>query len=277
MSDVFQWMAWDMAFAEKSTRTQKIYLADAKAFAAFQGRPPGELGQAEVRLYVKHLIDRNLSASRLRQHLAALVFLYRRTLGMPQAVSFFAWPNNAEPLPVVLSAGEVARLLAAIPSPVYRMLFRTMFAAGLRTSEACRMQMGDLDTDLGVIRVLGKGRFERMVALHPRLRDALRDYWREVRPLPPWVFTGQRGRPVDCDQARKVFKASVRQSGLTKRATPHALRHTYATMLLEQGNDLRVIQALLGHRNISSTERYLHVATHLITASTDVLGLLPAS
>lgn len=177
-----------MAFAEKSTRTQKIFLADAKAFAAFQVHPPGELGQAEVRLYVKHLIDRNLSASRLRQH------------------------------------------LAAIPSPVYRMLFRTMFAAGLRTSGVCRMRMGDLDTDLGVIQVLGKGRFERMVALHPRLRDALRGYWREVRPLPPWVFTGQRGRPVDCDQARKVFKAAVRQSGLTKRADLRWTRKTSSSL-----------------------------------------------
>jgi len=153
MSDVFERMAWDMGFAAKSVRTQKIYLADAKAFGAFHGVPPGELGQPEVRLYVEHLIGRKLSASRLRQHLAALVFLYRKTLGMPQAVSFFSWPEDAERLPVVLSVEEVTRLLAAISNPVYQMMFRMMFACGLRISEACRIQVAHLDATLGVIRI----------------------------------------------------------------------------------------------------------------------------
>ena len=274
MSDVFERMAWDMGFAAKSARTQKIYLADAKAFAAFHGVAPGDLGQPEVRVYVEHLIKRKLSASRMRQHLSALVFLYRKTLGMPQAVSFFSWPDDAERLPVVLSAEEVRRLLAVMPNPVYQMMFRTMFAAGLRISEACRIQVAHLDATLGVIRVMGKGQVERLVALHPSLLEALRRYWRETRPVPPWLFTGRMGFPLDFDQARRVFKAAVKATGLTKRATPHSLRHTYATLLLEQGEDLRVIQALLGHRSIQSTEVYLHVATHMIRRSTDVLALL---
>ena len=211
----------------------------------------------------------------MRQHLSALVFLYRKTLGRPEAVSFFSWPKDAERLPVVLSVEEVARLLEAVPGDNYRMLFRTMFAAGLRIREACRLQMGDLDAERGVIRVIGKGGHERQAALHPRLLEALRTYWREVRPVRPWLFTGRVGNPLDPDQARKVFKEAVRESGLAKRATPHALRHTYATLQMEQGTDLRVIQALLGHATIRSTERYLHVATHLITSSTDPLELLP--
>lgn len=275
MPDWNKRMEWDLAFARKSERTQKNYLADVRAFETYHGRSPEELGQPEVRVWVEHLLGRQLSPSRLRQHLAALVFLYRKTLGRPQAVSFFSWPNDPESLPVVLSAEEVAGLLNAMPSPVYRMMFRTMFAAGLRISEACRVQVGHLDAELGVIRVVGKGQTERLVALHPPLLAALREYWREHRPVPPWLFTGQRGQPLHFDQARRVFKAAVVQAGLTKRATPHALRHTYATMLLEQGDNLRTIQALLGHRSIKSTERYLHVTTHLITASTDVLGLLP--
>jgi site-specific recombinase XerD len=115
MRDVFERMAWDMAFAKKSVRTQKIYLSDAKAFAAFHGRSPEGMGQPEVRVWVEHLVERQVSPSRLRQHLAAMTFLYRKTLGMPQAVSFFSWPNDPEPLPVVLSPAEVARLLAAMP------------------------------------------------------------------------------------------------------------------------------------------------------------------
>lgn len=268
-------LAWDLEFAGRAARTRKVYLADARAFAAFSGRSPEALGQAEVRAWVEHLVAAGTSPSRLRQHLSALVFLYRRTLGRSEVVSFFAWPKDAVRLPVVLSVGEVARLLAAVEGEAYRMLFRTMFAAGLRIREACRLQVSDLDAERGVIRVLGKGGVERHAALHPRLLAALRRHWREARPVPPWLFTGRAGRPLDPDQARKVFKAAVRNSGLAKRATPHALRHTYATLLLEQGTDLRVIQALLGHATLRSTERYLHVATHLLTASADPLELLP--
>lgn len=268
-------LAWDLEFAGRAVRTRKVYLADGRAFAAFSGRSPEALGQADVRAWVEHLIAVGTSPSRLRQHLSALVFLFRKTLGRPEAVSFFSWPKDAERLPVVLSVEEVARLLEAVDGEAYRMLFRTMFAAGLRIREACRLQVEDLDAARGVIRVVGKGGSERQAALHPRLLAALRRHWCEARPAPPWLFTGRVGKPLDPDQARKVFKAAVRESGLTKRATPHALRHTYATLLLEQGTDLRVIQALLGHATIRSTERYLHVATHLITASADPLELLP--
>lgn len=275
MADWLARMEWDLGFARKSERTRKIYLADARAFAAHHGRSPEELGQPEVRAWVEHLLGRNLSPSRIRQHLAALVFLYRKTLGVPQAVSFFSWPEDAERIPVVLSPEEVGRLLEAMPTPAYRMMFCTMFAAGLRIREACRLRLEDLDSERGVIRVMGKGQVERLAALHPPLLSSLRAYWKHFRPVSPWLFTGRLGLPLDTDQARKVFKAAVRTVGLSKRATPHALRHTYATLLLEQGTDLRVIQALLGHATIRSTERYLHVATHLITASADPMVLLP--
>jgi len=268
-------MAWDLAFAQRARKTQKIYLADARAFTAFHGRSPEELGQAEVRVWVERLIGLGTQPSRIRQHLSALVFLYRKTLGRPEAVSFFSWPKNPERLPVVLSVEDVSRLLEAVEGENYRMLFRTMFAAGLRIREACRLQTSDLDGNRGVIRVFGKGGKERQVALHPKLLEALRAYWREVRPVPPWLFTGRVGNPLDPDQARRVFREAVRKAGLGRKVTPHALRHTYATLMLEQGTDLRVIQALLGHSTVRSTERYLHVATHLLVASPDPLELLP--
>ena len=175
---------------------------------------------------------------------------------------------------MVLSLDEVSRLLEAVEGDNYRMLFRTMFSAGLRIQEACRLQIGDLDGDRHVIRVLGKNGRERQAALHQLLLESLRSYWRKVRPVPPWMFTGRVGNPLDVDQARKVFKAAVKAIGLSKQATPHSLRHTYATLQMEQGTDLRVIQVLLGHSTIRSTERYLHVSTHLITESKDPLELL---
>jgi integrase/recombinase XerD len=268
-------MAWDLGLARRADRTRKVYLADARAFVAFHGKSPECLGQADVRSWVEHLIARGTSPSRLRQHLSALVFLYRKTLGKPEAVSFFSWPKDALRLPVVLSVDEVSRLLKAVKGANYRMLFRTMFSAGLRIQEACHLRVMDLDGERGVIRVMGKGQVERLVALHPLLLESLRSYWREVRPVHPWLFTGRVGKPLDPDQARKVFKEAVREAGLLKRATPHALRHTYATLQMEWGTDLRVIQALMGHASIRSTERYLHVATHLLMASTDPLEWLP--
>jgi len=275
MGDVFKRLAWDLGFAGRAERTQKIYLADARAFAAFHGQPPEELGQEAVRAWVEHLIEQGTSATRLRQHMSALVWLFRKTLGKPEAVSFFSWPKIPSRLPVVLSVEEVAALLEAVEGDNYRMLFRTMFAAGLRIHEACRLRLDDLDAQRHVIRVMGKGKVERQGVLHQRLLEALRTYWAEVHPVRPWLFTGRVGKPLDPDQARKVFKAALRETGLTKKATPHALRHTYATLLLEQGTDLRVIQVLLGHKTLRSTERYLHVTTHLLTASADPLGLLP--
>jgi len=275
MDKVFGRMAWDLEFAGRAARTRKVYLADVRAFVAFQGKSPEELGQAEVRVWIEHLIGIGTSPSRLRQHLSALVFLYRKTLGRPEAVSFFSWPKDALRLPVVLSVEEVSRLLVAVEGDNYRMLFRTMYAAGLRISEACQLHVGDLDAARGIIRVMGKGQVERQAALHPRLLDALRTYYGEVRPVRPWLFTGRAGKPLDPDQTRKVFKEALRRTGLTKLATPHTLRHTYATLMLEQGTDLRVIQALLGHASIQSTERYLHVSTRMIAGSADPLGLLP--
>jgi site-specific recombinase XerD len=226
-------------------------------------------------VWVEHLMANSTSPSRLRQHLSALVLLFRKTLGRPEAVSFFSWPKDAERLPVVLSVEEVSRLLKAVEGENYRMLFRTMFASGLRVREACRLQIENLDGDRGVLRIIGKGGGERQAALHPSILEALRSYYRDARPVAPWLFTGRVGKPLDPDQARKVFKAAVKGAGLVKQATPHALRHTYATLLLEQGTDLRVIQSLLGHATIRSTERYLHVATNLIVGSADPLELLP--
>lgn len=275
MEIAFERMAWDLAFAGRAEDTRKLYLADARAFANFHGCAPDSMGQAEVRAWIEHLISRGTSETRLRQHLSALIFLYRKTLGRPEAISFFAWRKHPERLPVVLSVQEVANLLKAVPSVCYRMMFRTMYATGLRIREACNLQIKDLDMGRGVIRVIGKGGHERQAVLHPRLREAFRTYWLEVPPVRPWLFTGRIGNPLDPDQARKVFKSAVRASGLTKRPTPHALRHTYATLLLEQGTDLRVIQALLGHATIRSTERYLRVATHLLATSADPLELLP--
>lgn len=276
MDPVLARMAQDLDFAGKAERTRRIYLASARAFAAFHaGRPVAGLGPDEARAWVAHLRARPVSTPRLNQHLCALAFLFRKTLGRPEAVAFITWPRCPRRLPRVLDLPSLAAFLAAVPSPTYRMLFRTMAATGLRIREACRLRTGDIDAARGVIRVLGKGDRERQAALSPRLLQDLRAYWREVRPVAPWLFTGRLGRPLDLDQARRVFRAAWRATGLPGRATPHSLRHTYATLMLEAGADLRLIQALLGHASLHTTERYLQVSTRLIAGAPCPLDGLP--
>jgi len=275
MDLLWEWMEQDLALAGRSPFTKRVYLSAARAFAAFHGRHPEVMGQAEVRAWVEHLRGRTMSPQRFRQLLSGLAFLYRKTLGRPEVVSFLSWPKIPRKLPVVLNLEEVAALLAAVPHPSYRMLFRTMVATGLRIREACRLRVCDLDPARGIIRTVGKGGHERQVALPRILLRALRRHCRETRPVAPWLFTGRLGRPLDPDHARRVFRAACRASGLERKATPHALRHTYATFLLEAGADLRVIQALLGHANICSTEHYLRVSTRLIAKAPNPLDQLP--
>jgi site-specific recombinase XerD len=275
MDLLWRWMEQDLALARRAPFTTRVYLSSARAFAAFHGRHPGDMGQAEVRAWVDHLRGIPMSPQRFRQHLSGLAFLYRKTLGRPEVVSFFAWPAIPRKLPAVLDLKEVAALLEAVPHPTYRMLFRTMVATGLRIREACRLRTCDLDPARGLIRTVGKGGAERQVALPAKLLKALRRHCRETRPVAPWLFTGRLGRPLDPDHARRVFRAACRASGLARRATPHALRHTYATFLLEAGADLRVIQALLGHASIRSTEHYLRVSTRLIAKAPNPLDQMP--
>lgn len=275
MEPLWQWMLDDLTLAHRAPSTTKVYIASARAFAAFHGRSPEVMGQVEVRAWVDHLRGLPMSPQRFRQHLSSVAFLYRKTLGRPEVVAFLSWPALPRKLPVVLELKEVAALLAAVASPTYRLLFRTMVATGLRIREACRLRTCDLDPARGVIRTVGKGGIERQVALPRKLLRALRRHCREARPTPPWLFTGHRGLPLGPGQARRVFKAACRASGLGRPATPHALRHTYATFLLEAGAELRVIQALLGHVCIRSTAHYLRVSTRLIAHAPNPLDELP--
>jgi len=144
MDLLWQWMKQDLALARRAPFTTRVYLASARAFAAFHGRHPMDMGQAEVRAWVDHLRGQTMSPQRFRQHLSGLAFLYRKTLGRPEVVSFFAWPAIPRKLPVVLDLKEVAALLEAVPHPTYRMLFRTMVATGLRIRSSPRRRRGRL-------------------------------------------------------------------------------------------------------------------------------------
>lgn len=270
-------MMQDLDLGGYAKRTRQTYVDSIRDFARFHGRSPDQLGQDEVREWVEHLRRRKpkLSTQRLRQHFAALRFFYGKTLGQPQVTSFLSWPRDPKKLPVVLSEEQVHRLLGAFAAPRFRVFFTTVYAAGLRISEACRLETQDIDTARGVIHVRnGKGGKERLVMLSPRLLVILRAYWKQERPRAPWLFSGRTGNHLAAEVARKAFRRAASTVKLGKRVTPHVLRHSFATHLLEQGTDLRVIQILLGHDSIRSTTHYARVSAGMLAKAKSPLDRL---
>jgi site-specific recombinase XerD len=258
-------MMQDLELAGYTPRTRKLYIEAIQGFARFFRRSPEAMGQAEVRVWAGYLKNRcQLSASRMRQYFAALKFLYTKTLYRPDAVSFLHFRSGPEKLPVVLSADEVERLLKSLSTPKYRVFCTTLYATGLRVSEASRLETTDIDAARGVIRVRGKGGKERLVTLSPRLLAILRAYWKLERPPAPWLFASKVGNHLCPETARRALARAAVRARLGKHVTPHVLRHSFATHLLESDTNLRIIQVLLGHESIKSTTRYMRVSGALI-------------
>jgi site-specific recombinase XerD len=270
-------MRQDLADAGYSPVTQRRYWLDARAFVKRFMRPPTELGRVEVRQYVAELRATGVSPSRLKQHFAALKFLYDKTLGRPAEVSFLCWPKQAPSLPRVLAPAEISALIAALRLPKYRAAAMVMYGAGLRIGEACSLEVTDIDAERGVIHVRhGKGDVPRDVPLSPKLLVVLRAYWREERPTRPFLFVGQgTGRPLSPDSLRAALQQACIDAGLNRSLTSHMLRHSFATHLLEAGTDIRVIQQLLGHKNMSTTAGYTRVAHALLAKTESPLDRLP--
>ncbi len=274
---VFDEMLLDLELAGRSPNTRKHYLECVRMFSRFHDhRCPRELGRDDVRAWVMHLKADETSASRMKQHVAAVRFLYAKTIGTPEVVSFLAAPKQPDRLPDVMSEGEVVQLLEAFYDPKWRVLFTTQYACGLRIGEVCRLKTTDINAERGVIHVRGKGDVERIVTLSPRLLAILRAYWKRFRPTPPWLFCGGTGGHVDVGVARQAFHRAMQDAGIPwRRLTPHVLRHSFATHLLEADTELRVIQVLLGHKSIQSTTRYARVSKRLIAKTKSPLDKLP--
>jgi len=278
MDKSIEQMGQDLAFGEYSNSTREQYIRSAKELGAHYGRPVAELVRDDLRAYVELLRGRGRSASWLKMKLGGIVFLYKMTLGRPTDVSFVLWPKQHSPLPTVLSLPEVAAILEALQRPVYRAIAMVLYGTGLRIDEALSLEVGDIDGARGVLRVRhGKGDRARDARLSPRLLQYLRDYWDMERPPRPYLFASRRtGRPPTQESVRHAFAQAQEQAGITKRVTPHVLRHSYATHLLEAGTDIRVIQALLGHRSLQTTMRYTRVSTALVQKVPSPVDLLPS-
>jgi len=265
MGELADRMRQDLVLRNYSPRTVPQYLGCARKFAAFHRRSPAEMGETEVRAYLQHLLEDGRIPNSVRVTVAALKFLYRKTLGRPEVVARIPWPREPRRLPEIPSHDELRRLLAA-PCPTTRALLMLGYGAGLRISEACALRTGDIDRARGVLLVRGgKGAKDRVTLLPAELLAALAEHWRATRPAGDRVFPGSRPETsMSANVAQRRLKGALAAAGVTRPFTYHSLRHAFATHLLEDGTNVVVIQSLLGHTSLETTQRYLRVRVDLL-------------
>ena len=266
-----------------SQLTTKAYIRTVVEFAKYFHRSPEELGPEHVREFQAHLFTvRKLSANSVSQRTAALRFLFVKTLKRAYMLEHIPFPKVPLRLPTVLSPDEVARLIESANNPLYRTILMTLYSTGMRRAEIVQLKASDIDKERMLVHIRqGKGKRDRSVPLSQKLLDNLREYWRWMKPV-TFVFPGiVDGRRVDAPLSDKVVwhacREAAQRAGITQRVTPHTLRHCYATHLLEAGADLRSIQLLLGHADISDTAIYLHLSQRHLKAVANPLDELSVS
>ena len=265
----------DLRIRNYASRTIEAYVAGVVRLAKHFGRSPDLLGPEDIRAFQLHLLQCHVSWSKFNQIVSALRLLYRLTLGRPEQVPYIPYGKRPKTLPAVLSPEEVSRLIQAAAHGRDRVLLQVAYGCGLRLSELLSLQVGDIDSARMVLHVRqGKGRKDRLVPLSVRLLEELRAYWRLCRPA-TWLFPGKKAdQPITNGNVQRNFRRIARRAGLTKRCSMHTLRHSYATHLLEAGVDLLTLKALLGHRNLDTTARYLHISTQRLQKTPSLLDLL---
>jgi len=270
-------MADDMLIRNLAPSTIEAYTYHVDNFLRHCGRPAEELGPDEIRQYQLHLIrEKQIGWSRFNQAVCGLRFLYRFTIPRPWHVAMIPFGKRPKRLPLVLGQEDASQLIQCTRNLKHRTVLLTQYAAGLRLSESRHLQIADIDAKRMQLRVRqGKGRKERRIPLSPRLLTALRDYWRAYR-VPTYLFPGRdNDTPISETTIQKAIKVAAREAGLSPAISPHTLRHSFATGLLEAGVDLLTISHLLGHKSFTTTMIYLHVRRPHLNSTPSPLDWLP--
>jgi len=277
MTTLRQRMQEDLRLRNFSERTIRHYTHTVADFANYFHKSPDQLGPEHIRTYLLYLLhERKLAWGTIQGTRSALKFLYTRTLKQTWFDQEVIKPKVRRKLPIVWSRDEVCALLDAEMNIKHRALLALYYSAGLRCQEALDLRVTDIDSKRMVIHVReGKGKFPRQVMLSPKLLEILRVYWCWRKPK-DWLFQGKRlGEPLKANAVRVVCQKLRKQLGISKPLSPHVLRHSFASHLLDSGTDLRSIQLLLGHRDLETTSRYLHVSEARLHATPSPLDSLP--
>jgi len=260
MTELRRRMLEDLQLAGYSRRTIESYIDTVRVLAQYYRRSPDLLTEEEVRQFFLHLVaERKLSRSSITVYLCGIRFFFGTTLKRPLPILDIVRPRPEKKLPVVLSQDEVRTILKLVKRPIYRMALTIIYACGLRISEGVRLKTSDVDGQRHLIRVCnGKGGKDRYVPLHERPLELLRAYYRNLGKRSEFLFPHRNGHVLP-DTLQVVFRKAVRESKVNKPATVHTLRHSYATHLLESGEDIRTIKDILGHSSIVTTDIYTHM------------------
>jgi integrase/recombinase XerD len=271
----------DMTIRRLGPKTQHEYIRHVKSFADFVGCSPGRVTAEDVHRYQLRLASIGTTVPTVNANASALRFFFKITLKRSDLAEEVVSAREPRRLPVVLSSEEVGRLLASAPNIKHKAALSLTYATGLRASEVVSLKLTDIDSERMVIRVeQGKGKKDRYVMLSPNLLELLRDWWRAARkkgwmyPGQRWLLPSYRGRHISARQLHRLVSTAAARAGITKRVGVHTLRHSFATHLLEQKTDIRVIQVLLGHKKLDTTALYTRVAIKAIGEVTSPLDLL---
>lgn len=260
-------MIEDMTVRNFAPKTQHDYIRAVTNLTRFLGRSPGTATAEDLRRFQLHLTGNRVGAPTINFTVTVLRFFFTMTLDRADTIKHLTFVPEPRKIPVVLSLEEVARLLEAAPGPKYKAALAAAYGAGLRVSEVATLKVSDIDSERMMLRVeQGKGHKDRHAMLAPQLLELLRDWWRIARPQ-VWLFPGQNPvNPMTTRQINRACHAAADMARITKRVSPHTLRHSFATHLLEQNTDIRVIQVLLGHAKLETTALYTRIATNTIRA-----------
>ena len=271
VSPLRQRMIEDMRMRKLSTKTQAAYIRSVLQFARYLRRSPDTASVEDLRNYQLHLVDKGTSPISLNAAITGLKFFFGVTLDRGAMMAKMQPVFVPRTLPVVLSRDEVKRLIAACDNLKHQVALSVAYGAGLRASEVVALKVTDVDSQRMVLRVhQGKGGKDRYAMLSPVMLDRLRTWWRVARsqgkmPDGGWLFPGLNPiDPLSTRQLNRAVHAAARAAGLDKRVSMHTLRHSFATHLLEQKEDIRVIQVLLGHKKLDTTALYTQVATETL-------------
>jgi integrase/recombinase XerD len=281
VSALRQRMLEDMAMRGLRSDTQRNYICFVRDFATFLGRAPDTATAEDVRRFQVHQRESGVQAPTINCSVSALRFFFTMTLDRPDLSRRLVLARYPRKLPEVLSVEEVGRLLESAPGPKYKAILGAAYGAGLRVSEVASLKVDDIDSERMLIRIeQGKGRKDRNAMLSPQLLALLRLWWKEGKRrgvmLPHgWLFPGRpHGDPISTRQINRAMHEAAEAAGIRKRVSPHTLRHSFATHLLEQDVDIRVIQVLMGHSKLDTTALYARVATKTIRSVTSPLERL---
>lgn len=285
MTPLRRQMIEEMQLQGYAESTIEGYVHAVAQLARHYRRPPDKLDEDEVRRYLLYLtLDKKIARGSFSVVLGGLRFFYHKALGREWKSLYVAKPRSEKKLPVVLSRNEVWRILDEVRIDVYRACLTTIYACGLRLMEGACLQIPDVDSARGVLHVRGKRRKEREVPLPTATLQLLRDHWRTHRS-PTWLFPAATRHgtqysvahdcgPITRDSLQSAFRHAVKRTGLNKRAHVHTLRHSYATHLLEDGVNLRLIQEYLGHSSPRTTAIYTHLTREIRDAARDPINRL---